>query len=214
MILVAHKCLDFDAKILLRNLEEFGIKCSDTILGFWGSVNPFWSRGSCTDCTPRPSPTDCPPCCTRSDIQSGRVMTPWRTWRTAGGSAGGWQLSEALGKKMNYTVTNKNFHNISLGQGQEVVAEKAMEKASKSGHWVFLQNIHPGFQVWRRRLGRCDDNASFRQNHIYDMAVEDTTESDPREVEVAKCRLNYVKLYGNIGCRCLASPPTFRTSEG
>ena len=48
----------------------------------------------------------------------------------------------------------------------------------------------------------------FRQKHIYDMAVEDTTESDPREVEAAKCRLNYVKLYGNIGCRCLASPPT------
>ena len=43
-----------------------------------------------------------------------------------------------------------------------------------------------------------DDNASFRQKHIFDM--EDTTESDPREVEAAKHSLNYVQLDGNIGC--------------
>ena len=49
---------------------------------------------------------------------------------------------EALGKKLGYTSVNKNFHNISLGQGQEVVAEGAMELASKRGHWVVLQNIH------------------------------------------------------------------------
>ena len=34
IVLVAHKCLDFDAKVLLRNLEEFGIEYSDTIHGF------------------------------------------------------------------------------------------------------------------------------------------------------------------------------------
>jgi len=38
VILVAHKCLDFDAKVLLRNLEEFGIEYSDTILGFSDSL--------------------------------------------------------------------------------------------------------------------------------------------------------------------------------
>jgi len=43
-----------------------------------------------------------------------------------------------------------------------------------------------------------DDNASFRQRAIFDM--EDTTESDPREVEAAKYNLNYVQLDGNIGC--------------
>merc|ERR1712079_541233 len=43
-----------------------------------------------------------------------------------------------------------------------------------------------------------DDNASFRQKHIFEM--EDTTESDPREVEAAKHSLNYVQLDGNIGC--------------
>jgi len=43
-----------------------------------------------------------------------------------------------------------------------------------------------------------DDNASFRQKAIFDM--EDTTESDPREVDAASHNLNYVQLDGNIGC--------------
>lgn len=46
---------------------------------------------------------------------------------------------EALGKKIGFTFDAKNFHNISLGQGQEVVAEQAMDLASKEGHWVVLQ---------------------------------------------------------------------------
>ena len=49
---------------------------------------------------------------------------------------------EALGRNLSYTAANKNFHNISLGQGQEEVAEEAMERASQNGHWVVLQNIH------------------------------------------------------------------------
>ena len=49
---------------------------------------------------------------------------------------------EALGRNLGYTAANKNFHNISLGQGQEEVAEEAMERASQNGHWVVLQNIH------------------------------------------------------------------------
>lgn len=43
-----------------------------------------------------------------------------------------------------------------------------------------------------------DDNASYRQKAIFDM--EDTTESDPREVDAASHNLNYVQLDGNIGC--------------
>jgi len=43
-----------------------------------------------------------------------------------------------------------------------------------------------------------DDNASFRQKAIFEM--EDTTESDPREVEAGKYNLNYVQMDGNIGC--------------
>lgn len=46
---------------------------------------------------------------------------------------------EALGRKLGFTDDNRNFHNISLGQGQEVVAEQAMSLAAKEGHWVVLQ---------------------------------------------------------------------------
>lgn len=49
---------------------------------------------------------------------------------------------EALGKKLGFTIDDRNFHNVSLGQGQEIVAEQALQLASKEGHWVVLQNIH------------------------------------------------------------------------
>jgi len=38
VILVAHKCLDYDGKVLLRNLEEFEIPYTGTILGFSDSL--------------------------------------------------------------------------------------------------------------------------------------------------------------------------------
>lgn len=43
------------------------------------------------------------------------------------------------GKKLGFTIDLGKLHNVSLGQGQEAVAEIAMEKASKEGHWVILQ---------------------------------------------------------------------------
>ncbi|XP_055848919.1 dynein beta chain, ciliary isoform X2 [Episyrphus balteatus] len=49
---------------------------------------------------------------------------------------------EALGKQLGFTMDDGNFHNVSLGQGQEVIAEAAMDEAAKNGHWVVLQNIH------------------------------------------------------------------------
>ncbi|XP_053119664.1 dynein axonemal heavy chain 11 isoform X1 [Hemicordylus capensis] len=49
---------------------------------------------------------------------------------------------ETLGKKLGFTIDCGNFHNISLGQGQETVADEVLEKAAKHGHWVILQNIH------------------------------------------------------------------------
>lgn len=37
---------------------------------------------------------------------------------------------------------NGMFNNISMGQGQEMVAINAVNKAARDGHWVVLQNIH------------------------------------------------------------------------
>uniref|UniRef100_A0A803VV29 Dynein axonemal heavy chain 17 n=1 Tax=Ficedula albicollis TaxID=59894 RepID=A0A803VV29_FICAL len=49
---------------------------------------------------------------------------------------------EALGTRLGFTIDNGKIHNVSLGQGQEIVAEHAMEVAAAEGHWVILQNIH------------------------------------------------------------------------
>ncbi|NXC25245.1 DYH9 protein, partial [Campylorhamphus procurvoides] len=46
------------------------------------------------------------------------------------------------GKKLGFTFNSRNLHNVSLGQGQEVIAEQALDLAAKEGHWVILQNIH------------------------------------------------------------------------
>ncbi|XP_058534261.1 dynein axonemal heavy chain 11 [Ochotona princeps] len=49
---------------------------------------------------------------------------------------------EVLGKRLGFTIDSGKFHNVSLGQGQERVAEMALEKAAQGGHWVILQNVH------------------------------------------------------------------------
>jgi dynein heavy chain, axonemal len=46
---------------------------------------------------------------------------------------------EKIGKRMKFSGDYGNFHNVSLGQGQEVIAENAIETASRYGHWVILQ---------------------------------------------------------------------------
>ena len=43
-----------------------------------------------------------------------------------------------------------------------------------------------------------DDSAKFRQKTVFEQ--EDTSESDPREVEATKYDLNYIGMTGNIGC--------------
>lgn len=49
---------------------------------------------------------------------------------------------EKIGKVLGYSFDHENFHSVSLGQGQEIIAEKAIETAAQQGHWVILQNIH------------------------------------------------------------------------
>uniref|UniRef100_A0A803V436 Dynein axonemal heavy chain 17 n=1 Tax=Ficedula albicollis TaxID=59894 RepID=A0A803V436_FICAL len=59
---------------------------------------------------------------------------------------------EKHGKKLGYTFNHRNLHNISLGQGQEVVAEQALDLAAKEGHWVILQDT----------LEMCSQEKEFR----------------------------------------------------
>jgi len=43
-----------------------------------------------------------------------------------------------------------------------------------------------------------DDNAEFRQKEVF--AVQDLSETDPREIEAADIGLSYIQMDGNIGC--------------
>jgi dynein heavy chain len=44
-------------------------------------------------------------------------------------------------KKMGYEKAI-SYHNVSMGQGQDVVAIEKLELAHKQGHWVILNNVH------------------------------------------------------------------------
>jgi dynein heavy chain, axonemal len=39
-------------------------------------------------------------------------------------------------------VKGIDYHNISLGQGQDVIAEEKLDIGHRQGHWVFLDNVH------------------------------------------------------------------------
>eukprot|EP00746_Dinoflagellata_sp_MGD_P094656 gnl/MRDRNA2_/MRDRNA2_37720_c0_seq1.p1 gnl/MRDRNA2_/MRDRNA2_37720_c0~~gnl/MRDRNA2_/MRDRNA2_37720_c0_seq1.p1 ORF type:complete len:2173 (+),score=502.56 gnl/MRDRNA2_/MRDRNA2_37720_c0_seq1:470-6520(+) len=49
---------------------------------------------------------------------------------------------EAMGRKQIQLQANVNYHNIAMGQGQDVVAMAKLDLGHKEGHWVMLQNIH------------------------------------------------------------------------
>ncbi|KAM3184981.1 hypothetical protein ACTXT7_007293 [Hymenolepis weldensis] len=74
---------------------------------------------------------------------------------------------ESLGHGLGFSVDKNNFHNISLGQGQEMVAENALDLGAREGHWVILQNIHlvekwlPTLEKKLEQLGEIA-NAKFR----------------------------------------------------
>ncbi|CBZ32638.1 dynein heavy chain, putative [Leishmania donovani] len=60
---------------------------------------------------------------------------------------------EELGRKLGYTYDRENFYNVSLGQGQEVVADRALDKCFAEGGWALLSNIHL-VEKWLRTLER------------------------------------------------------------
>lgn len=39
-------------------------------------------------------------------------------------------------------VKGESYHNVSMGQGQDVIAMACLETAHRNGHWVILNNIH------------------------------------------------------------------------
>jgi dynein heavy chain len=66
---------------------------------------------------------------------------------------------EALGSKMNISYDNERLYNVSLGQGQEIVAERALEACFEKGGWAMLNNIHL-VQKWLGKLEKKLDGYS------------------------------------------------------
>eukprot|EP00899_Mesostigma_viride_P003607 jgi/Mesvir1/13247/Mv18980-RA.1 len=60
---------------------------------------------------------------------------------------------EVMGAKVRRTVENGQLTIISMGQGQEPIAEAVLDKYTKEGGWVFLDNVHL-MQGWVPALER------------------------------------------------------------
>mmetsp|Transcript_9859 Transcript_9859/g.28975 ORF Transcript_9859/g.28975 Transcript_9859/m.28975 type:complete len:815 (+) Transcript_9859:3-2447(+) len=60
---------------------------------------------------------------------------------------------EKIGRKLGFTEEKGNYVSISMGQGQEKNAENTIDRFSKDGGWVFLQNIHL-MSTWLPTLDR------------------------------------------------------------
>jgi dynein heavy chain len=67
------------------------------------------------------------------------------------------QPVETLGIKMGFREDDNKFFNVSLGQGQEAVAEAAMEQCFSNGGWAMLNNIHLVVK-WLLRLEKIMEN--------------------------------------------------------
>ncbi|KAJ8945230.1 hypothetical protein NQ318_011210 [Aromia moschata] len=93
---------------------------------------------------------------------------------------------ELLGVKLGFTFDKANFHSVSLGQGQEVVAENAMDVAATHGHWVILQNIHL-VQKWlatlEKKMEQCGDTGNEKYRLYLERRAVLGSPDVPREAE-------------------------------
>jgi len=60
---------------------------------------------------------------------------------------------EKIGRLNGKTIAAGTFLNISMGQGQEEIAIKALKEAGKAGNWVMFQNVHL-MQAWMKSFER------------------------------------------------------------
>ncbi|XP_076235061.1 dynein beta chain, ciliary [Calliopsis andreniformis] len=87
---------------------------------------------------------------------------------------------EKLGHQLGFTAVGRNFHNVSLGQGQEVVAEQAMEISANEGHWVILQNVHL-VRKWLPTLEKKMEQLSEAPHDDYRLFISAEPSPDPQE---------------------------------
>lgn len=72
-------------------------------------------------------------------------------------------------------MDNGRLHLVSLGQGQEGNAQFLLEKSSREGHWVILQNIHlvkRWLPVLERTLENCANSSSVHVDFKVFLSVQ------------------------------------------
>ncbi|XP_077280961.1 dynein beta chain, ciliary [Temnothorax americanus] len=87
---------------------------------------------------------------------------------------------EKLGKQLGFTFDAQNFHNISLGQGQEPIAEETIEISAREGHWVILQNVHL-VRNWLPNLEKKIEQLSEEPHENYRLYISAEPSPDPHE---------------------------------
>lgn len=90
---------------------------------------------------------------------------------------------------MGFTFDNGNFHNVSLGQGQELIAEEKMETAATNGHWVILQNIHL-VKSWLPNLEKQMEQLSVNSHENYRLFMSAEPSIDPHESIIPQVSLS------------------------
>ncbi|XP_018352750.1 PREDICTED: dynein heavy chain 9, axonemal-like [Trachymyrmex septentrionalis] len=85
---------------------------------------------------------------------------------------------ESLGKQLGFTFDAQNFHNVSLGQGQEPIAEEMIEVSARNGHWVILQNIHL-VKNWLPNLEKKIEQFSEDAHEDYRLYISAEPSPDP-----------------------------------
>ncbi|XP_050598665.1 dynein axonemal heavy chain 9-like [Bombus affinis] len=87
---------------------------------------------------------------------------------------------EKLAMQLGFTFGGRNFHNVSLGQGQEPIAEEAIELSANEGHWVILQNVHL-VRKWLPTLEKKMEQCSENPHDDYRLFISAEPSPDPHE---------------------------------
>ncbi|XP_060831118.1 dynein beta chain, ciliary-like [Bombus pascuorum] len=107
----------------------------------------------------------------------------------------GHQDVEKLGMQLGFTFGGRNFHNVSLGQGQEPIAQEAIELSANEGHWVILQNVHL-VRKWLPTLEKKMEQCLENPHDDYRLFISAEPSPDPHESIIPQTIIYFIHLLG------------------
>lgn len=75
-----------------------------------------------------------------------------------------------------------------MGQGQELVAEGAMDISAQEGHWIILQNVHL-VRNWLPNLEKRIEQLSEKPHENYRLYISAEPSPDPHETTIPQVRM-------------------------